>query len=1741
MTLSKKLKARETARKTVDKNLDKADELIKNFLPDKFAELFSLRDTLVEKFTKIKTLDEQIFSLINEKEGDENEAELEIEDENANTFTLHVKTELFKINTFIETHQKPTNIQSSIPTNTASPSHRNVVKLPNITLKKFDGEPENWQTFYDNFECAIHNNPDISNVQKMSYLDSLCEGKASDIIYGLKLSNENYEIALKLLKERYDDKQLLIHSHMQKLLNLKPIENVKEICLLRKIYDIIEIQIRSLENLGYESDRYGPLLIPIITSKLPQELNLLISRQFESSESWEIDQVLKTLKTEITAREKTSVVSKENETPDDFSEKPISGASLANGATFLKCLFCDKKHKSEKCRIVTEIQARKNILKKKKLCFICLKAHHVAKDCKSKISCFNCKKRHHAAVCSPENTESDSHLTNIANSQGSTSVLLQTAKVQVKNKTTGQIIQARVLFDSCSQLSYATPSLKRKLKLTSKKQRDISIQAFGKNDTRNTLEQIDLVILSKDRKEIPISCFVNEICTPITSQKLNFAKENYSHLKNVDLADSNIDNKNLEIDILVGADFYWDIVFLDGSVRGNNGPVALNTRVGYVLSGPITSSSNENEHNSVMLTHVMKVQAEIISENYLLMNDYSKVWNEKSNFKNTNFENNDNLDNEFNFEKYIDESIVFDTLKKRYEIEFPFKSYCDILSDNYSNCQKRISVLSKKLSKNEKLLNDYNSIIKEQLSNNVIEKVPVDQNENINVGSIHYLPHRPVVKEERETTKVRMVFDASSKITGPSLNECLYSGPSITEPLFSILLRFRVDRIALIADIEKAFLQISVSPKHRDFIRFLWYSDIENISSSNILNAEITEYRLCRLLFGVTSSPFILSATLQKHINSYQNNDSYFTAKLLKSLHVDDLNTGVDSVQEGLCFYNKAKDLLSHASFNLRKFRSNSTELEMLINKTNSTQDKVKVLGILWDKNTDELIYNTDVILKSAKDIPTKRDLLSFLASIYDPFGHLNPFVFRLKTLFQKVCLKKLLWEDCLVDELLLEWQTILRDLKVSNGVKLCRWYGDYRRSVDVELHGFADASLKGYGCCVYIRFCGDDGVYHVSLVSAQSRVASIKSSTVPKLELNAALLLAKHVNSVKNELSFLIPIKSVILYTDSTITLSWIKSTKKLQPYVERRVIQIRKLFNTEHWHHVTTSINPADLISRGCLFSELERSRFWFDGPKFLWGEFAFGQIGVVVGEDCCLEEEVMGSTKVCLLAKENNTINLNFLKLDKFSSYIRLINVTALVLRFIDNLKKKRSKETIITHGFITIEEKIKAEDLWIKFIQMDIYKLDSYKQLKKDLNLFVEDGIIRCQGRLKNAPLNYSAKFPILLPSKHYFTDLIIKYYHNMVLHNGMKETLNQIRSKYWIPKIRNHIKRIIRKCLTCQKFEGKSFVYPPPPDLPKIRLSKDYPFTYTGVDYAGPLYVKDIYSKDGMFKCWIFLYTCASTRNLFLDLVPDCYSSTCIRALTRFFCNRGTPNLILSDNGSQFISTETQAFATNKGVTWKFNLAAAPWWGGLFERFVRSVKRCLKKVLNNLRLDYEHMLTLLAQIQVVINNRPLTFMYDEPGEEVLTPNHLLFGRKINLESYGQPENFDVNIDVNKQYKHLETVLNHFWKRWHQEYLIELREHQRCKAKSIYEQQIYEGDVVFIQEDKMPRARWKMGVVEKLNKSVDNKIRGAVVRYIKNGQAITISRPINKLFPVEYKKHEDEILPTFIDENNVVTNT
>ena len=388
--LKKKIKLRNTAVKSVDKIVKESQTIILTFEADKLfnERIIALRDTMLEKVNRVKELDADIIDLI------EDEEQLIEEDEKATEFSIFSKERLRAINIFIERHY--TNKEETL-TVTSSLSNR-AVRLPKLDIKHFSGQPEHWSEFWDSFNCAIHENDTISDVQKMTYLKNLVEGSAAQTISGFKISKDNYLIALNLLKERYNNKHLQVTTHMNNLLELEPVTDLKHVKELRDIYNTVETQIRSLENLGIDSKMYGPFLIPVLQRKIPSELNLIISRQFTTDECWDIALVLKAFKAELIAREKSVFA-------NNSAESQITAASLHTYSSpreksqeFI-CVFCEKGHKPQHCKIVTKLDARKAILKEKRRCFKCLKSGHVARNCTSNIKCHNCSGRHHLAVC----------------------------------------------------------------------------------------------------------------------------------------------------------------------------------------------------------------------------------------------------------------------------------------------------------------------------------------------------------------------------------------------------------------------------------------------------------------------------------------------------------------------------------------------------------------------------------------------------------------------------------------------------------------------------------------------------------------------------------------------------------------------------------------------------------------------------------------------------------------------------------------------------------------------------------------------------------------------------------------------------------------------------------------------------------------------------------------------------------------------------------------------------------------------------------------------------------------------------------------------------------------------------------------------------------------------------------------------------------------------------------------------
>ena len=503
---------------------------------------------------------------------------------------------------------------------------------------------------------------------------------------------------------------------------------------------------------------------------------------------------------------------------------------------------------------------------------------------------------------------------------------------------------------------------------------------------------------------------------------------------------------------------------------------------------------------------------------------------------------------------------------------------------------------------------------------------------------------------------------------------------------------------------------------------------------------------------------------------------------------------------------------------------------------------------------------------------------------------------------------------------------------------------------------------------------------------------------------------------------------------------------------------------------------------------------------------------------------------------------------------------------MLRFIRNLKKKTRKKKIknknkllnnnkeedVQHDdeedeqqddeedvqWLTGREYTNAKLVWIKDVQTSL-NLDTSK--RKQLRLFTdENGLWRCEGRLDKADIPNDSKQPILLPKNQKFSELVVIKAHNEVKHRGLKETLNEIRKEFWISQPRNFIKRIISDCSSCRYYEGAPYAYPDSGPLPRERVSKENAFTNIGIDYAGPVYVKNIYDSDGStYKAWIAIVTCASSQAMYLDLVTDCSGPACVNLLKRFTSIFGCPKVVISDNGKNFISNDVQNFMSSKGTYWKFNVECAPWTGGFFERMVKMVKRCLRKVLRKKKLNFDEFVTVLKEIQNILNHRPLTYLYTENLNDTLTPNKLLFGRNISNEvTHERVE----TTEPQDQLKHIRTLTDHFWNVWRDEYLLELREHDKRK-KVRGNAHPTKRDVVLIKDERIKRSEWRIGHVNKLIYSQDGRIRAAKVNVVTGDRFTKLKRPINKLFPIEFQpkvdtnENRNEI--TFVSDNDTIT--
>lgn len=447
--------------------------------------------------------------------------------------------------------------------------------------------------------------------------------------------------------------------------------------------------------------------------------------------------------------------------------------------------------------------------------------------------------------------------------------------------------------------------------------------------------------------------------------------------------------------------------------------------------------------------------------------------------------------------------------------------------------------------------------------------------------------------------------------------------------------------------------------------------------------------------------------------------------------------------------------------------------------------------------------------------------------------------------------------------------------------------------------------------------------------------------------------------------------------------------------------------------------------------------------------------------------------------------------------------------------------------------------KAKMFWHKYIQSEVFP-EEIRALRHGHNISTsssiisltpfldENHVLRVGGRLRQAPLPYDVKHPVLL-APHSITRLIISNVHIKTLHGGTQLTLSSLRKEYWILRTRNLVKSIIHACIPCVR-ERASIPTQLMGDLPSVRVSPPpRAFAHSGVDYAGPIKVRASAGRGiRAQKAYIALFICLATRAIHLELVGDYSTPAFINAFNRFCSRRGLPLSMYSDNGTTFVGAEKELATAYRAalrdpnflnrtaidnISWHFIPPSAPHFGGIWEAGVRSVKHHLRRIIGDHTLSFEKLSTLLCQIEACLNSRPIAPLSDTLDDyQCLTPGHFLIGSAIIIPS--EPSILDLKESRLSRWQVVRQVTERFWKLWSSYYINTLQQRNKWQK---FQPSVPVGGLVLLHNPLLPPCKWELGRITRLHPGSDGLTRVVTVK-IASSEYV---RPIGKicLLPID----------------------
>ena len=759
-------------------------------------------------------------------------------------------------------------------------------KLPKLTITKFNGSHTDWLRFWNIYEAEIDKCSDMASVTKFAYLKDLLEPKVRAKIDGLPFSSKGYERAKNILKTKYGKISEIVNAYVQNIMGLPVITGANP-ARIHQFYEVLLFNVQALETLGKLKEVNGYVRMSI--DKLPGIRGDLV-RTDENWQEWDFPKFVYAPQG-WTERNPVTIRSSDKSLCESNAFNTQLGDARPHG-----CVYCESTdHKPHECTKISHPDERRKYFLKKRLCFNCAGDDHRAMECKSRKTCLFCKRRHHTSICDRGNTDNSMTATQI----GDGPVVYPVVVVEVAG------IKCRALLDSGAGSSYASAALLERIGAkphhSGLRKREMMLGAS------NRVMEVYRIKLNSVRGNFDMEAEVTKVEKPhlmmLDNPHYKKLVEKHPHLKGVTM-DDNDERPRLPVHLILGNSECPRISTTEPQRVGREwDPVASYTKLGWT----ITSPGKEIDTTTMLLTQTSRVDYEELCKLDILGLADSPSG---------------------------DQGVVYEEFKEQlrrseegwYETGLPLKGNHPTLPNNKEGSLRRQASLVRKLEKNGSM-DDYNAVIQEQLAEGIEERTP-----NSAEGREFYIPHKGVVRETAESTKLRIVYDASARAWdgAPSLNECLNTGPLLQNQLWSVLVRGRFNPVAITGDIKKAFLQVRIRPEERDALRLHWLKNVET--------KEVETLRFTRALFGLGPSPFLLGGVIEQHLDTWSHKQPEIVREIKKNLYVDDLISGGTTVSKAREKKNAATEIFADAAFELHKWHSNVAELEST--ETDQTADQ---------------------------------------------------------------------------------------------------------------------------------------------------------------------------------------------------------------------------------------------------------------------------------------------------------------------------------------------------------------------------------------------------------------------------------------------------------------------------------------------------------------------------------------------------------------------------------------------------------------------------------------------------------------------------------------------------------------------------------------------------------------------------------------------------------------------------------